>query len=266
MRIFKSNTLRILILGIILSISSSSIYGQESVYKLSAKKDGIVLGVGIGTTLLGHFLAGNSDKATEAGIAGLNINNLNFLDRSSALNNSSFAIKASDVILYSSLIYPLGSYLTSGCRKEKVVIGAMAIETILITNGITNIIKSASKRYRPYNYNPEIPLQEKLVNSSRFSFVSGHTSITSAMSFFTAKVIIDSNPDMKNKFIIWGTSAVIPAAIGYLRVKGGRHFPTDVISGYILGATIGYLIPSLHKREDINMEFSYNKVGLRYEF
>ncbi|MFT4533864.1 MAG: membrane-associated phospholipid phosphatase [Saprospiraceae bacterium] len=266
MRIFRTNTLKILILGIILSIVCSSIYGQESVYKLNAQKDGIILGVGIGTTLLGHFLAGKSDKASEVEIVGLNINNLNFLDRSSALNNSRSAITASDVILYSSVIYPLGSYLTRGCRKEKVVIGVMAIETILITNGITNIIKSATKRYRPYNYNPTIPLQDKLVNSSRFSFVSGHTSITSAMSFFTAKVIIDSNLDMKNKFLVWIPSAFIPAAIGYFRVKGGRHFPTDVISGYLLGATVGYLIPSLHKREDIKMEFSYDKVGLRYEF
>lgn len=243
-----------------------SCFGQSNIYKIDLKKDGLILGTGIGVSLLGHILLTDADLATQQGVEGLNIDDLNFFDRSSALNHSSAAVTASDIILFSSAVLPFTSYLTKGCSNDRVAIGVMAVEAFLITNGITNIIKAQVGRYRPYNYNPDVGLDEKLSGSSRLSFLSGHASFSAAMSFFTAKIIVDTNPDMKNKFLVWVPSAVIPAAISYLRVKGGRHFPTDVISGYVLGATIGYLIPSLHKREDVKIDFSYNRLGLRYEF
>ncbi len=259
--------MKVSILGlIILFFGIQSTFGQSNIYKIDLKTDGIILGTGIGASLLGHVLLGNADPSTPQSIAGLNIKDLNFLDRSSALNNSSSAIAISDIILYTSAILPFGSYLTKGCRNDKFAIGFMAFETFLITNGITNIIKAQAGRHRPFNYNPEVGLDDKLSGSSRLSFLSGHASFSAAMSFFTAKIIIDTNPDMKKKYLVWIPSAIIPATISYLRVKGGRHFPTDVISGYILGATVGYLIPALHKREDVKIDFSYNRVGLRYEF
>jgi membrane-associated phospholipid phosphatase len=261
------SVIKISILGLIIfffGIHQS--FCQSNIYKIDLKKDGILLGTGIGASLLGHVLLGKSDKATLEGIESLNIENLNFLDRSSALNNSSTAILASDIILFSSAILPFSSFLTKGCNNDKAAISVMAIETFLISYGITNIIKAQAGRYRPYNYNPDVGLDEKLGDISRLSFLSGHATFTSAMSFFTAKIIVDTNPNMKNKYLVWIPSTIIPATISYLRVKGGRHFPTDVISGYILGATVGYLIPSLHKREDVKIDFSYNRVGLRYEF
>ncbi|MFT6333793.1 MAG: membrane-associated phospholipid phosphatase [Saprospiraceae bacterium] len=267
MIIFSKITMKISILGLIIFfLGIQPAFGQSSIYKIDLKKDGIILGTGIGASLLGHVLLTNADPATQQGVEGLNIDDLNFLDRSSALNISSSAVTVSDIILFSSVVFPFSTYLTKGCRNDKIAIGIMALETFLITNGITNIIKAQAGRYRPNTYNPDIGLDEKLGSSSRLSFLSGHASFSAAMSFFTAKVIIDTNPDIKNKLLVWVPAALIPATISYLRVKGGRHFPTDVIGGYVLGATIGYLIPSLHKREDVNMEFSFNRVGLRYEF
>ncbi|NRB48824.1 MAG: phosphatase PAP2 family protein [Saprospiraceae bacterium] len=55
-------------------------------------------------------------------------------------------------------------------------------------------------------------------------------------------------PDSPWKPYVWGVSMVLPALTGYLRVRGGQHYPTDVIAGYLLGGAIGYLIPTLHKR------------------
>jgi len=49
------------------------------------------------------------------------------------------------------------------------------------------------------------------------------------------------------KPIVWTAAATIPAITGYLRVRGGRHFPTDVIGGYIVGAAVGCLVPHLHR-------------------
>ncbi len=68
----------------------------------------------------------------------------------------------------------------------------------------------------------------------------------------------DYHPNMKTgyKIAIWSFSAALPIATGYFRVKGGRHFPTDVITGYAIGAFAGWLIPELHKKKELNKKLS----------
>jgi len=55
----------------------------------------------------------------------------------------------------------------------------------------------------------------------------------------------DLNPNSDFDPVIWTTAALIPAITGYLRVKGGKHFPTDVVVGYVVGALVGILVPRL---------------------
>ena len=59
--------------------------------------------------------------------------------------------------------------------------------------------------------------------------------------------VIRRNPDSKWKSVIWTLGITLPATTSYLRHNAGKHFPTDVISGYLVGATIGYLVPHFHK-------------------
>lgn len=61
-----------------------------------------------------------------------------------------------------------------------------------------------------------------------------------------AKVYSDYKPN-KSKFLIYGLAAIPPALIGYFRYKAGKHFPSDIIVGYVVGAVGGILIPHLHK-------------------
>jgi membrane-associated phospholipid phosphatase len=69
------------------------------------------------------------------------------------------------------------------------------------------------------------------------------------MSFYTAKVFSDYLPNGQSKTLIWIGAAIYPAVVGYLRVASANHFATDVIVGYVVGATIGYFIPQLHKAD-----------------
>ena len=59
---------------------------------------------------------------------------------------------------------------------------------------------------------------------------------------------------------MWSGAFLIPATTAYLRVKAGRHFPTDVIAGYATGAIVGYLIPHLHKKERKNSNLSWSPI------
>ena len=96
-------------------------------------------------------------------------------------------------------------------------------------------------------------LDERVNDQARLSFLSGHTSITAAMTFISARVLTDIHPDSKwNKFI-WVSAITIPAFNGYLRSRAGKHFPTDVMAGYALGASIGLLIPRIHRLEHFSI-------------
>jgi membrane-associated phospholipid phosphatase len=50
-----------------------------------------------------------------------------------------------------------------------------------------------------------------------------------------------------DKVLIWTTGALMPAVVGFLRVKAKKHFPIDVAVGYLTGAVIGLTVAELHK-------------------
>ena len=67
--------------------------------------------------------------------------------------------------------------------------------------------------------------------------------------FFTAKTLTDYVDRPGVEAVAWTTAALLPAATGFFRYKAGKHFPSDVIVGYVVGATVGVLIPHLHKTD-----------------
>ena len=81
---------------------------------------------------------------------------------------------------------------------------------------------------------------------ARKSFFSGHTSMTAANSFYAAKVYADMYPDSKWKPWVWTAAALLPAVTAQQRMAAGKHFFTDVLVGYGVGALIGWGIPQLH--------------------
>ena len=123
----------------------------------------------------------------------------------------------------------------------------LGLETNIFVETGTDLLKSSIKRTRPYAYNPNFPKEEKYKKNAQKSFISGHASLTAANTFFFAKVFSDYYPNSKWKPLVWTIAVTIPAWTGVERVLAGKHFPSDVISGYIFGAACGYFIPHMHK-------------------
>ena len=42
-------------------------------------------------------------------------------------------------------------------------------------------------------------------------------------------------------------AAAVPAVVAYFRIRAGKHFLTDNLVGYAVGATVGVLVPRLHR-------------------
>ena len=119
---------------------------------------------------------------------------------------------------------------------------------MLINQALTDISKYTVLRPRPYVWTEGFPANRALNSNDQASFFSGHTSGSAAATFFFARVFSDYFPGSKLKPYVWGLAATLPAVTGYFRVKAGKHYPSDVITGYLVGGAIGYLVPTLHKR------------------
>ena len=50
---------------------------------------------------------------------------------------------------------------------------------------------------------------------------------------------------------MWGVAAAVPAVVAYFRVRAGKHFLSDNLVGYAVGATVGVMVPRLHRNNSV---------------
>lgn len=236
----------LLIVGVLLIVDCFA----QSPYQLNWKTERNLLLAGGITGGIGLYFNTQTNPLDQETIATLDKRNINGLDRIAVNNYSTDAAGLSDIVWGSSHVLPLLYLSSATTNKEFGKIAALYGEAFLLNISITGLIKYTVRRSRPFVYNPTVELAEKQTKTARSSFLSGHTSVTATNCFFVAKVFSDYFPDSKWKPLVWTGAATIPALAGYLRVKAGKHFPTDTIAGYALGAAAGILVPQLHKQKD----------------
>ena len=239
-------TPRYLILLFLMAFQSLSAQNEGGVHSFDANLDAWLLGGGAVTFSTGYALQKKVPILTEAEIMKLDPLRINPLDRLACDNYDLKAKKTSDILLKSSAVLPFALLLDNNSRKDLGILSVMLTETILINNGITGIFKGSIRRKRPYVYNANAPLLIKQERNASYSFFSGHASNSAAYAVFAAKVFADNNPNSDWRPFVWGAAFSIPAATSFFRFKAGKHFPTDVVVGYAVGATLGWLIPELH--------------------
>lgn len=223
------------------------ITSAQSAHELNPALDGALLGTGGAAFGLGFYFMGKTKPLTEEDIKLLDPLNVNAFDRPTTRKWNEKAHRFSDITLHSSFFSQFALAFDKNSRDEVGTVGVMMLETALLTNGITNIFKGTVKRKRPFTYNDMAPLEKKTARNGRYSFFSGHASNSASYSFLTAKIFTDNNPGSKWNPYVWTAAATLPAVTSLLRVKAGKHFPTDVIVGYAVGAAVGFLVPELHK-------------------
>ncbi|HFA48205.1 MAG TPA: phosphatase PAP2 family protein [Bacteroidetes bacterium] len=230
---------------VILFFSIGCCKGQD-IYQVKWKKEIPYIMTGTITFGTGLYLESQTSIYTLQEINSLDKNAIVSFDRRAAGHNSNTAHKASNYLFYGSAGLPLFFLADKKGRDNIHHIAVLYGETIFITAGLTLLTKYSTRRTRPFVYNSDADNNKKFKTTAKGSFFSGHASITAANTFFTAKIFSDLYPDSKWKPAVWGLAAAIPAATGYLRVKAGKHFPTDVIAGYAVGASVGLLVPHFH--------------------
>lgn len=179
-------------------------------------------------------------------------------DRSALMGNSSAdAAAVADAGLLGSLSLPLVAILQREDLREGVNLLIIAAETMAINQGLTDLMRSSIRRPRPYIYRVEVATPEAQATArDRTSFPSPYTSNAAAAAFFFGRVYADYHPASKLRPFVWGVSAVLPALTAYLEYRGRQAFLSDVVVGYALGASVGYLVPALHRKPLANGRLS----------
>lgn len=122
-------------------------------------------------------------------------------------------------------------------KKDRYILGT----TIVVTVTINQIIKHIIQRPRPNHM--------KLIMQGGYSFPSGHAMISIALYGFLIHFV---NKKIKTKWlkcVIISLLAILILGIGCSRIYLGVHYPSDVLSGYILSFIVLITIQtSLTKR------------------
>lgn len=250
-----------------LLICINQINGQKK-FNLSTEREVTILGVN-SAIVLTSFLINQNLKITHEEISLLDKNRINSFDRSATNYYSKNLSLISDVLLISSVSLPISFLFMDNQNNNLVSIGIMYLETMSLTYGLTNLTKNLTQRFRPYAYNPEVPLSEKLDIDTKKSFFSGHTSTAFASAVFFSTVYSELSTDEKSEKLIWAGSLTLATAVGLLRYFSGKHFPTDIFTAAIVGSAIGYGIPKLHKNKSdlmISTSSNSNLISVKYYF
>lgn len=176
-----------------------------------------------------------------------------FSDRASALSDATLAI---------TMLAPAALTLPGGWNRdtgERLLLYGEAIAANVFLQTLT---KRLVQRPRPYNYHPNPRVAEharEAGKDSHASFYSGHASTAFAAAVSGSYLFASGAADREAKALVWMFELALASTTASLRVRAGKHFYSDVITGAVVGCAIGFLVPALHAEDGL-----YRPSGLEW--
>ena len=234
--------------------TSISPAGSDEVYKLNLAVDIPLTAVATGWSLYAFPKIYDKRGITEAELLNLRKENINGFDRWAADVYHENAAKSSDIFFYAAMPLPLVLLIDKEIRKDALKVGFMYLEAMAITGVFYTGSAYIWDRFRPLTYIKNAKVGTELYGdqrsgNARNSFLGGHPALVATSSFFVASVYADYHPESKFKYVLYGVAAVATGGTAYLRHRGGKHFPSDLIVGTAVGTLSGLLVPRLHKNK-----------------
>lgn len=227
---------------------------ETPVYKLHVKYEmpAAITGLILFGSVANPAVVKNASLTKEE-LINLSPQHVNKFDRSVITHNAqryAHAISRSDFLLNASILSPALLALDKSIRKNWLDIISMYMITHAVNNTVFVATVGLVHRARPLVYNTSLPIEERTGKNRTNSFYSGHVSNSAASTFFIVKVFTDYHRIKGwKRIMLYGAAAVPPALVGHYRIQGGRHFRTDVITGLLIGAASGILVPEFHRNK-----------------
>ena len=228
-------------------------------YKVNHKIEVPITVVGLGAIMYGYSRLPARTTMTEEEVLALDPNDVNAFDRpvlDFPTSGYESAQNTSDALLNTMVFAPALLLLDKEIRGDWDDFLTLYFQSHLAGSILYQACAYTIERPRPLIYNEELSMELRTGHNSNNSFFSGHVSTTATSSFFMAKVYSDYH-DLTSlqKVLIYTAAAIPPAAVGYYRIRAGKHFRTDVITGFVVGTLTGILVPEFHKRKDSGWSF-----------
>ncbi len=226
--------------------------GKFEVYKIKKGVDIPIFVVGAGWCGYAFTKIYSKDPSTEEQIESLDRNDIIPFNRSAIDHFSQKAKDVGDVFFYGSMPLPLLLLIDKKIRHDAGKVGFLFFETMSVTGLLYSGSVYFHDKYRPYAYNPDVPMDHRMRGGAKNSFYAGHVALVASSTFFMAKVYSDYHPNSGFNWVLFTVAAGATATTAYCRYDAGQHFPTDIIIGTIQGTLAGILIPHFHKNKSAN--------------
>jgi membrane-associated phospholipid phosphatase len=220
----------------------ASAQDQPPAYRLNASVDVPVIGLTlpvlaswfIAAELRSPFCAPRCDPAT-----------VNGFDRFAAGNYNPTMGTVADATAVTIDVAALAAVALAEGFPNAAVDGTVVIESVMVANSLAIMMNFAMQRPRPRLYSDEAPADERTGGLAAMSSFSGHTANAFAATLASFQVLRRvSSPAVA--YTALGVGLALSSFVGVSRVIAGSHFPSDVLAGAAIGASIGWLVPALH--------------------
>ena len=112
---------------------------------------------------------------------------------------------------------------------------------IVLCDQTSNLFKGYFHRLRPCNDESINHIIRVVKTSPSFSFFSGHAANSMATAVFAFMI-------MKKYYKFSYLLFLFPLIFAYSRIYLGLHFPSDIVTGYVFGATYGFICYKLYRK------------------
>jgi membrane-associated phospholipid phosphatase len=224
----------------------------RSPYHLALIRESVFATAGLSLSLAGDRVASRVESPDPLT---LNRDHVPFFDRAALDMLSDTAGKWSDRTRDVCLALPLlaaASTLHDRSHEsggEMVTVLAMYIESNFLIYALTSLAKGTFHRSRPYAYNTELTVDVRREQNASLSFWSGHAASAFNGTVFACTVFQSYHPDSPLVKPVWALGLTAAMTTGFLRIRAGQHFPSDVLAGAAVGSFTGWLVPRLHRNE-----------------
>jgi membrane-associated phospholipid phosphatase len=174
---------------------------------------------------------------------------MNALDRSVLGSHSPTSHSIADAMVITLVVGPpIWSAIDSRDGEAWFADAVVHAESILLTQGLTQIVKFAVSRPAPLVYDESVPLAERESKDGARSFWSGHTATAFSAATTHAVTYWLRHPRDPWRFTVLATDMAAATAVALLKIDAGYHYWTDVAAGAAVGTSIGVLVPMMHRR------------------
>lgn len=158
--------------------------------------------------------------------------------------DSSFYWALGAITIWALLASPVGTSMRGRLRSLTTDL-LILVQTILLNGAATEFLRVSVQRPRPFVY--DAPSDLGLTHAHYTSFVSGHSSFSACVGVALFFTLLGRGAPRPLLICAGVISLILAISTAVFRVWAGRHFPTDVFAGAVVGTIAAFTIALTHR-------------------